>query len=356
MHSFACPHCSAPLRIRDRSLFERPIDCPDCGVPFRVEPDGRNGIRIVPEEADGTAAPNGATAANDAIHSTIHTKTGRPRNRQRQRADRSVTTARRPSRSFLPAAGALLRLRQAVLTPVGISWLAAGTAGLGLLFAIRPWSRDEPPASGIPPAAQVTAAAVESPPSKASTDGPAVAGETELLFESGLPANAARLPDAPPGSAEPPREIADPPPIVPPAPLPAAPEPPAIVANDPPAEPRPPAVADELEPIAPHEPPQTIDVVQALSQPIRKFDQSRAVPVRDLLKLVEEMTAVPIRFDRGDPRPEKATLDRPISLVLERTTAGGILDAVVAQAGLAYDIHADGIDVRSASPPVGSRQ
>lgn len=361
MHSFACPHCSAPLRIRDRSLFARPIDCPDCGGPFRIEPDGRNGIRVVmKEQVDPSEPDGGATVANHAIRSTIRAEAGRTRNRKRHGIERTAAgrpadrpaTAHRRSRSFLPVAGALLRLRQAVLTPVGISWLAAGIAGLGLLFAIRPWSREDVPPA-IPHAAPAAAAEADSP-RQASRD-PLAESDSSNVAEPVPPAIEARLPDAPPDANGPPdpevaERVDDPPPLDPPAPLPAPAEPPAIAAAEPPAEPDAPEMESELEPPPVAAPPQTIDVVQALAQPIRKFDQSRAVPVRDLLLLIEEMTAVPIRYDRFAGGRRHAAFDRPVSLVLDRTTAGGILDAVVAQADLAYEIHADGIELRPAEP------
>ena len=46
MYEFPCPHCSAKLRLRDRSLRGRTVDCPDCHAPVRIEesPDGLQGV------------------------------------------------------------------------------------------------------------------------------------------------------------------------------------------------------------------------------------------------------------------------------------------------------------------------
>ncbi|MEX0702435.1 MAG: hypothetical protein WD069_10105 [Planctomycetales bacterium] len=354
MHSFPCPHCSAPLRIRDRSLFERPLDCPDCGEALRVEPDGRHGIRVL--KADPQPAATGE-AGDDGSLSPTRRRILRRRPSKAQRARsagrRASAGARAPSKFSLAAAGVLTRVRHAVLNPVGISWLAAGAAGLGLLLAIQPWRSDAPTSAASPDANAVAVAAEGTrPPAQAGepVPSPPVAGKPEPPQArpdvppgagpaDDRPAEQAVLPPAPPALAE------RPPPAEPiePAPNVGPPEPPAIAADDlPEALP----IPNELLPAQPPEPPQTIDVVRALAQPIVKFEQSRAVAVVEALALVAEMTAVPIRVDRAALGASAPALDRPITLALENTTAGAILDAIVEKAGLTYDIHADGIDVR----------
>lgn len=94
------------------------------------------------------------------------------------------------------------------------------------------------------------------------------------------------------------------------------------------------------------EPPKPIDVAAALKQPIRRFEQADPVPFRELLLQMEELVGVPIRADG----PETADLDKllevPVSATLERTTVGEILETVVEQVGLSYDIEADEIRLR----------
>ncbi|WP_437203293.1 H-X9-DG-CTERM domain-containing protein [Planctomicrobium sp. SH664] len=56
MHEFHCPHCSTPLRLRDKSLRGRTIDCPDCRQPLRVEETANGFIGSVVESTQ--AAPD----------------------------------------------------------------------------------------------------------------------------------------------------------------------------------------------------------------------------------------------------------------------------------------------------------
>lgn len=96
--------------------------------------------------------------------------------------------------------------------------------------------------------------------------------------------------------------------------------------------------------------PEPIDVAARLRQPILRFDQSQAVPVRDLLSQVEEMSGVPIRFDQRADEDLQRMLDRRISLKLTKTTVGGILKAVLDRAGLTYQIETDGIRIGNRRP------
>ena len=91
-----------------------------------------------------------------------------------------------------------------------------------------------------------------------------------------------------------------------------------------------------------------IDVEGVLKQPIRSYRQVGAVPFRELLLQVEEMAGVPIRIDKRLLAGSATKLDQPVSLESENTTVGGILQALVKKAGLAYKIETDGIRVHPA--------
>jgi len=118
-----------------------------------------------------------------------------------------------------------------------------------------------------------------------------------------------------------------------------------------PANPRPmprePVIAPK--PQGPPEP-VPIDVAARLQQPILRFEQSQAVPVRDLLSQVEEMSGVPIRFAQPAGKDLQRMLDRQISLKLVKTTVGGILKAVLDRAGLSYRIETGGIRIGNRRP------
>jgi len=96
--------------------------------------------------------------------------------------------------------------------------------------------------------------------------------------------------------------------------------------------------------------PKPIDVAARLRQPILRFDQPQAVPVRELLAQVEEMAGVPIRYEQPTSKNLGQTLDQRISLKLTGTTAGGILQAILERAGLTYRIETDGIRVGDRRP------
>lgn len=97
--------------------------------------------------------------------------------------------------------------------------------------------------------------------------------------------------------------------------------------------------------------PPEVDVELRLSQPIKKFEQARAVPVRDLLELLEELIGVPIRVDRAALGTAAAELDRSITLRLASTTVGGILTAVLQQVDLAWEIDGQAIRVVPKAAP-----
>jgi hypothetical protein len=71
------------------------------------------------------------------------------------------------------------------------------------------------------------------------------------------------------------------------------------------------------------------DVEVALSQPIARFSQVRPAKFIDLIRQVEEMAAVPISTREIAASEIAGRLDREVSLELEETTVGGLLEALV---------------------------
>ena len=90
------------------------------------------------------------------------------------------------------------------------------------------------------------------------------------------------------------------------------------------------------------------DTATALKQRILKFDQSKPVPARDLMQVIEEMAAVPIRFEElpAEFLPRLAT---PVTVSLKSTTVGEILQAIVDRAELSFQGRTDGIIIRPPS-------
>lgn len=53
MFQFPCPHCAIPLRLRDRNLRDRQIDCPECQQPVVIrETESGNLYGEVPEQTN----------------------------------------------------------------------------------------------------------------------------------------------------------------------------------------------------------------------------------------------------------------------------------------------------------------
>jgi hypothetical protein len=94
------------------------------------------------------------------------------------------------------------------------------------------------------------------------------------------------------------------------------------------------------------EPPVEYDVDTALRQKIAEFRQADPVPLRSLLRLIEEMAAVPIHLNELSPE-SVPLLDKPVTRTLRQTTVGGILQAVLDPAKLRYDARPEGIFVLS---------
>jgi hypothetical protein len=96
---------------------------------------------------------------------------------------------------------------------------------------------------------------------------------------------------------------------------------------------------------APPVPVRKIDVPTALAQRVRRFEQSKPVPLRSLLNDLEDLVTVPIRGNKQEIADLDDLMQTPISLQLENTTVAGMLEAVLAPAGLKYQVQPDAIQL-----------
>lgn len=131
----------------------------------------------------------------------------------------------------------------------------------------------------------------------------------------------------------------------PPRPAPLAESPPEPVAAPPATaitepSPRPEPAVERVLP-----PPPSYNVEQALSQPLVRFSQSRAVPLRELLPLLQDLAGVPVEVDE---RAETA-LGKSVSLELSNTSVRDVLNSVARQVGLEVQT-GTGFGVRLSSP------
>lgn len=135
-----------------------------------------------------------------------------------------------------------------------------------------------------------------------------------------------------------PGEPTDPPPSVP-DPTVASSAPPVVHDSTPSAEP----ISVELasDPVG-------FDVERGLSVSLTRYQLARPIPLRQLLREIVEMSALPIDTSalQNDPR-----LDQPISLDLQNTTLKDVLLAALLQAKLQYTADKQGIHVTGVAPP-----
>jgi len=136
------------------------------------------------------------------------------------------------------------------------------------------------------------------------------------------------------------------PPVAEPIPRPAEPSVSPLNLPEPmPADPPlTPGADDENHPLNPDlaldEPP--LNVPEQLSLRIQEYSQPRPVAVRLLLRQVAELSAVPVDLTEVEDEPWKLKLDQPVTLHLEQTTVGQLLEEILRLADLSYH-HRDGI-------------
>jgi hypothetical protein len=98
----------------------------------------------------------------------------------------------------------------------------------------------------------------------------------------------------------------------------------------------------------------TVDVAAGLSQRIVRFEQTKPVPLQDVLNLLEELLAVPIRGDKRDIADLDDLLQTPVAFELGNTTVRQVLKTVLAKVGLTFEVETDAIHLRKVqSAPVG---
>jgi hypothetical protein len=98
-----------------------------------------------------------------------------------------------------------------------------------------------------------------------------------------------------------------------------------------------------------------IDVAAGLAQHIVRFEQIKPVPLQDVLSFLEELLAVPIRGDNHEIADLDDLLQTPVTFQLENTTVRQVLKAVLAKAGLTFEVEVDAIHLRKQDSTSGGR-
>jgi hypothetical protein len=104
---------------------------------------------------------------------------------------------------------------------------------------------------------------------------------------------------------------------------------------------------------APSPPVPKIDVPKALAQRVVRFDQTKPVPLRDVLNWLEELATVPIRGDRHEIPDLDDLMQTPVTAQLENTTVAAVIQAVLASAGLTYQVQPDALQMHRLGPVSG---
>jgi hypothetical protein len=86
-----------------------------------------------------------------------------------------------------------------------------------------------------------------------------------------------------------------------------------------------------------------VDVSAGLAQHIVRFEQTKPVPLQDVLNFLEELLGVSIRGDKHEIVDLDDLLQTPITVQLENTTVRQILKEVLSKAGLEFEVEADRI-------------
>ena len=141
--SFPCPHCSVTLRLKQRKVVGKQIDCPDCSQPVLIVADGRYEVsaRCV------AVNPEQQTTRTVGDRSAVTTKTP-DRIRQLRMSAVSPETV---SSEILPP---IQRCVVAMKSPAGVAWSVAAICIISLIMTLYPFgfyksSRDDVQLSGV---------------------------------------------------------------------------------------------------------------------------------------------------------------------------------------------------------------
>jgi hypothetical protein len=233
--TFSCPHCQAPLRLRQRPGGTLHLPCPDCHRPLELS-DQVGELLVRPAEAivgKGGPRPSLRTVGKLAL-------------------PKPKPLARR-----VKAAAA-----KSLANPLVVTWLAAGIAAVALGVAFLRSGRETRPVASVPV--------------RRASDVPDDRPEVTRAAEPVVPVEEQAVPEETPTVAE-----------TPAPPLPAV----AVVEQRPPViAPRPPA----SPPVDPRE-----AVAARLAQKLLRFEQPTPVPFDTVRLQIEDIVGVPIRYDES---------------------------------------------------------
>ena len=284
----SCPECGTILRVRDRSFIGRQIDCPDCQTKLVLKLNDDRSLVAERHQPDVARPASSASMARQEARSAVRGK-----------------------------------LAGVLQSPLVVAWaLAIGVTAFAGIMLLRPSVRfrattgeDSQPITELNPSAQPSV--VVDPASDASAIPP-----------EPLPANVVEVPVVTPAPAIADNSNHTPKPAV--VPLPEKPVPVAVTP------------APEIKPVVPVVP--KIDVEELLKQPLSRFATRTPTSRLALIEQLEELTGVPIRYDRQE-LGEKNLL-QAVTISVDTTTVGGVLKVLLDAAGWEYAAEDNGIRLK----------
>ena len=307
----------------------RTFACPDCSAMLLIEPRGHDGV-----------AARVITVAISTPHQKSKSPTSVKPNAIERSATPTLTTSTRPDFGGHPQPRASV-MDTLSRRPVLLGWSVAILFAI-VLFAVINSSSHKPPVPDVVPFAKVD---VKSKAQSAEADRTATkqAVDSELMIAHEHADDANQTPD----KQTQPIETIKRENVTPKTPLDAelkradgvAPKPgddptlpdqqpdvPKAVANNPPSEP-------PLIPVPEVPKQESVETIEArLKQKIARFDQAKPVSFIKLLDVLEDLAGVPIVWDLETVDDKQ--LQKSVTLKLQQTTVGEILDAVLKQVGL----------------------
>ncbi|WP_298865975.1 hypothetical protein [uncultured Gimesia sp.] len=284
--TFQCPQCQTVLRLRGKRLADSTFHCPDCNQLLQISQtaEGSSEISLI------TAAPT------DKADSPLSLKT-----------DSWIQTLRRGSRSLTSS-------------PVLISWIVAGSGGFLILLMLLNDHNSSEKMTTLNQTATVSETPTPLPAATENLEHPDIKEQ-----QPAVPA----LPEPEPIVLE--KPVTPPLPIVDQELVAVKPEhTPALVAK----KPQPAALLS----------PET-DVTVALQIPIIEFRQPEAIPLKKMIRQLEEMLDTKFQVAENI-QSDSQLLDTPISFSLKNTTLSILLKQILSKAALTFTVKSNKIHIQ----------
>ncbi|MCH9654971.1 MAG: hypothetical protein K0U86_23860 [Planctomycetes bacterium] len=284
--TFQCPQCQTVLRLRGKRLTDSTFPCPDCNQLLQLSQtaEGSTEISLM------TAAP---AEKADSPHSL--------------KAGSWLQTLRRGCRSLTS-------------NPVLISWIVAGSGAVLILLMLVIDHNSSDKTTTLNQTATVTETPAPLPSETVNLEPPDIKEQQPAVPALPEPEPIVRAKPAPP-------------------PLPIVDQ--EIVAVKP--EHTPALIAQKPQPAALVSP--ETDVTVALQIPIIEFRQPEAIPLKKLIRQLEEMLDTKFQVAENI-KSDSRLLDTPISFSLKNTTLSILLKQILSKAALTFTVKSNKIHIQ----------